>query len=174
MCRAERPSYGRRSLPPAAGVGIAVVAGNHGVSDPGARARSGPALVPRGRSRHACLCRCSYAGQHVGWAKSAACLLCRARSISARIVRTIRSYFSRRMSLGNQPYPRAVAVLFLADKRRLKRASEWCQLPLLAHGTYAESGWTQRPSRRRCCICARHRPRRCASLRPRVRAAFGP
>jgi hypothetical protein len=31
-----------------------------------------------------------------------------------------------------------------------------------------------RPSRRRCCICARHRARRCASLRPRMRAAFGP
>jgi hypothetical protein len=33
---------------------------------------------------------------------------------------------------------------------------------------------TRRPSRRRCCICAWHRARRCASLRPRVRAAFGP
>jgi hypothetical protein len=32
----------------------------------------------------------------------------------------------------------------------------------------------RRPSRRQCCICARHRARRCASLRPRVRAAFGP
>ena len=31
-----------------------------------------------------------------------------------------------------------------------------------------------RPSRRRCCICARHRARRSASLRPRIRAAFGP
>ena len=30
--------------------------GNHGVSDPAARARSGPAPVPRGRSRHGCLC----------------------------------------------------------------------------------------------------------------------
>jgi hypothetical protein len=32
----------------------------------------------------------------------------------------------------------------------------------------------RRPSRRQCCICARHRARRCASLRPRMRAAFGP
>jgi hypothetical protein len=32
----------------------------------------------------------------------------------------------------------------------------------------------RRPSRRRCCICARHRARLSASLRPRMRAASGP
>ena len=41
-----------------AGTGAAIRAGNHGVSDPGARAGNGPARVRRGRSRHGCLCRC--------------------------------------------------------------------------------------------------------------------
>lgn len=40
-------------------------AGNHGVSDPGARARRGPAPVRRGRSRHGCLCRFKLSPQHV-------------------------------------------------------------------------------------------------------------
>ena len=32
---------------------------------------------------------------------------------------------------------------------------------------------TRRPSRQRCCICARHRARRCASLRPRCARPSG-
>ena len=39
-----------------AGTGAAIRAGNHGVSDPGARAGDGPARVRRGRSRHGCQC----------------------------------------------------------------------------------------------------------------------
>jgi hypothetical protein len=41
-------------VPPVVGVGGAVAARDHGVSDPGTRARSGPAPVRRGRSRHCC------------------------------------------------------------------------------------------------------------------------
>src|SRR5688572_5213132 len=40
-----------------AGAGATIRAGNHGVSDPGARAANGPAPVRRGRSPHGCLCR---------------------------------------------------------------------------------------------------------------------
>lgn len=48
-----------------AGTGTAIRAGNHGVSDPGARAGNGPARVRRGRSRHGCrcLCRCRESGR---------------------------------------------------------------------------------------------------------------
>jgi hypothetical protein len=42
---------------PLSGVAGAVGGGNHGVSDPAARARRGPAPVRRGRSRHGCHCR---------------------------------------------------------------------------------------------------------------------
>ena len=43
---------------PHAAVNAAIRGGNHGVSDPGARAGNGPARVRRGRSRHGCQCRC--------------------------------------------------------------------------------------------------------------------
>ena len=82
---------GRRSLPPTAGVAVAVGAGNHGVSDPGARARNGPAPVRRGRSRHGCLCRFRLSETACSAARSAACLLHRTRSIATQIFRTIRS-----------------------------------------------------------------------------------
>jgi hypothetical protein len=42
---------------PLSSVAVAVRGGNHGVSDPAARARRGPAPVRRGRSRHGCHCR---------------------------------------------------------------------------------------------------------------------
>ena len=72
-----------------AGAGAAIRAGNHGVSDPAARARCGPAPVRRGRSRHGCLCRFRVWEAASSAARSAACLLHRPRSIATQIFRTI-------------------------------------------------------------------------------------
>ena len=76
---------------PLQGADVAIRAGNHGVSDPGARARNGPAPVRRGRSRHGC-------GAFVGVRRAVPAS--RERRVSrndvrgeivAQIVRTIRS-----------------------------------------------------------------------------------
>ena len=44
---ADASALGRRSLPPNAGEDVAISAGDHGVSDPGARACNGPPPVRR-------------------------------------------------------------------------------------------------------------------------------
>jgi hypothetical protein len=76
---------------PLSSVAVAVRGGNHGVSDPAARARRGPAPVRRGRSRHGCLCRCRLSSTACSAARSAACLRDRTCLIATQIFRTIRS-----------------------------------------------------------------------------------
>ena len=58
---------------PLSSVSVAVRGDNHGVSDPAARARRGPARVRRGRSRHDCRCRCRLSSTACWAARSAAC-----------------------------------------------------------------------------------------------------
>jgi hypothetical protein len=64
---------------------------NHGVSDPAAPARSRPAPVRRGRSRHGCLCRCRLSSTACSAARSAAFFPHRTCLIAIHIFRTIRS-----------------------------------------------------------------------------------
>ena len=71
-------------MPPTAGAGAAIGAGNHGVSDPGTRACNGPTPVRTGRSRHGRLCRFRLSETIWLAARSAACLMHRTRSIVPR------------------------------------------------------------------------------------------
>jgi hypothetical protein len=66
----------------------------HGVSDPAARARRGPAPVRRGRSRHGRLCRCRLSSTAGSAARSAAWLPHRTCLIATQIFRTIWSCLS--------------------------------------------------------------------------------
>jgi len=94
--RAEPSSYGRRSLPPAGGVGVAVGAGIHGVSDPAVRARRGPARALTGRSRHGCPCRhqCS---RWLGGRRETPCGAPWNKRVRVHIIRTIWSRNFREM-----------------------------------------------------------------------------
>jgi hypothetical protein len=91
VVRAKVREPGGALCRPLSSVPVAVRGGNHGVSDPAARARRGPAPVRGGRSRHGCLCRCWLSSTACSAARSAACLPHRTRSIATQIFRTIRS-----------------------------------------------------------------------------------
>jgi hypothetical protein len=91
VVRARVRETGGALCRPLPAVPVAVRGGNHGVSDPAARGRRGPAPVRRGRSRHRCLCRCRLSSTTYSAARSAGCFLHRTRSIATQIFRRIRS-----------------------------------------------------------------------------------
>jgi hypothetical protein len=164
---------GRRSLPPTAGNGAAIGAGDHGVSDPGTRACNGPAPVRRGRSRHGRLCRFRLSETACLAARSAACLMHGTRSIAPRSSGRFGPVRPENVALKQVAFARACRSVAVLEIGGFKRATFDVDLRHRAAITLGII-LTRRPSRRRCCICARHRARLCASLRPRVRAAFGP
>jgi hypothetical protein len=161
---------GRRSLPPTApGTGAAIRAGNHGVSDPGARAGNGPERVRR--VAHAMTvgvpCRSSERPSSVPESP-------RIGSTCARGTGRRSSGQSGLVRAGNPGHK--VALVPRAMTRLIRRPR--CSRSFHAFGHASEQRAAprrmRRPSRPRCWICARHRARLVAPLRPRMRAAFGP
>jgi hypothetical protein len=148
--------------------------GKHGVSDPTARAPRGPARVRRGRSRHDCLCRCRLLSTACSAAKSAACFT------ASYVLRCdpdlpddpvpVRPENDARKQVTFGACLPASSVVKNGDSRSCIRRG----LAAVVTWSHLASRQRRRPSRQRCCICARHRARRSASLRPRMRAAFGP
>jgi hypothetical protein len=136
-----------------------------GVSDPGARAGNGPARVRRGRSRHRCRCLVS-----IVWASVVGLeIISNQVHMCARNGAQIsgQSGPARPRSSG----PRT-ALVPRAMTQRMHRAI--VRPVRVRDGRRCGRCWSRRPSRLRCSICARHRARLSASLRPRVRAACGP
>jgi hypothetical protein len=131
-----------------------------GVSDPGARAGNGPARVRRGRLRHRCRCLVSVV-----------CASVVGLEITANQVHMCARNGAQISGQPGPARPRSsgprTALVPRAMTQRMHRAI--VRRVRVRDGRRCGIRWSRRPSRMRCSICARHRARLSASLRPRIR-----
>jgi hypothetical protein len=143
------------------------------VSDPAARARRGPAPVRWGRSRHGCHCgvRLSHISMF-GGEKRRVFVASNALDCDSDLPEDPVP-FVRKMLPQNESRSREIAGLLLSWKVAACGRCLRCRVAAVVRRSHLPSHQRRRPSRRRCCICARHRVRRYASLRPRCARPSG-